>query len=199
MKNAAVVLALLLFCTAPVQDAWAKSNLGLNRLGVDVGMVDPEAVGGTLGLGASADWGTLSKRVHLSSHLGYWSKSEDYGFGSEASIRDVSFTTRVTYHFRVSSPKFQPYAGGGLGLHFYNMEVAIPDFGGGSITASDSRRSWIRHRRRRAGCRSVRRRTCTARCGTRLPTSTSSRSRSACRSSSRSRRPQDANDERARP
>ena len=107
MKNAAVVLALLLFCTAPVQDAWAKSNLGLNRLGVDVGMVDPEAVGGTLGLGASADWGTLSERVHLSSHLGYWSKSEDYGFGSEASIRDVSFTTRVTYHFRVSSPKFQ--------------------------------------------------------------------------------------------
>lgn len=138
MKNAAVVLALLLFCTAPVQDAWAKSNLGLNRLGVDVGMVDPEAVGGTLGLGASADWGTLSERVHLSSHLGYWSKSEDYGFGSEASIRDVSFTTRVTYHFRVSSPKFQPYAGGGLGLHFYNMEVTIPDFGGGSITASDS-------------------------------------------------------------
>lgn len=138
MKNAAVVLALLVFCTAPLQPAWAKSDLGLNRLGVDVGMVDPEAVGGTIGLGASADFGTLAERVRLSSHVGYWSKSEDSGFGPEATIRDVSLTTRVSYLFRVSSPKFQPYVGGGLGLHFYNMEISIPDFSGGYITASES-------------------------------------------------------------
>lgn len=138
MKNAAIVLALLVFCISPVQSAWAKSDLGLHRLGVDVGMVDPEAVGGTLGLGGSADWGTFSPRVHMSSHLGYWSKSEDFGFGAETSIRDVSFTQRVTYHFRVSSPKFQPYVGGGIGMHFYNVEVSVPDFGGGTVTASES-------------------------------------------------------------
>lgn len=79
----------------------------------------------------------------FSSQVSYWSKSEQ-AFGTEASIRDLSVGARVKYLFSVSSPKFQPYAGGGLGLHFFHTKVQIPDMdlGGGVIvpgfTSSES-------------------------------------------------------------
>ena len=142
MKKAIVALALFGFCMLPSQDAWSKSNVGLTRLGGDVGMVDPESSGSTIGLGLVADLGTFSQHVAFSSRLGYWSKSEN-AFGTEASIRDISLGGRVTYQFPVSS-KTQPYLGGGLGLHFFHSEVTIADvdLGGGFIvpgfTASDS-------------------------------------------------------------
>jgi len=138
MKNALVVLGLLAVCAMPAQNAWAKSDIGFNRLGVDVGIVDPEAAGSTVGFGVVADLGTLSPNVGISSQVGYWSKSEDV-FGAESSVRDISVGTRVNYLFSVSkSSKFQPYAGGGLGLHFFNVEVSVPDFQGGTISASES-------------------------------------------------------------
>ncbi len=146
MKKALLILALFLFCIASPQNALAKAargGLGLNRLGVEAGLVDPEAVGSTLGFGAFADLGTLAPDVRLSSHLGYWSKSEN-DFGAEASLRDISVGARARYMFHVTSPKFQPYAGAGLGLHFFHTKVQTPDMdlGGGFIipgfTAEDS-------------------------------------------------------------
>jgi len=149
MKKAILVLALFLFCIMASQNALAKpakrsnSNIGLNRLGLEAGLVDPEAAGSTLGFGAFADLGNLSRDIRLSSHLGYWSKSES-DFGAEASIRDVSVGARAKYMFHVSSPKLQPYAGAGLGLHFFHMKVEVPDqdMGGGFVipgfTAEDS-------------------------------------------------------------
>lgn len=136
MKKAIAALALFAFCSVVSQSAWAKpkskpssrSDFGLSRLGVEAGLVDPEAVGSTIGFGAFADLGTIARNVRLSTHLGYWSKSEE-GFGVEASVRDISLVTRAKYMFRVSSPKVQPYVGGGLGLHFYNTEVDVPGFG----------------------------------------------------------------------
>jgi opacity protein-like surface antigen len=74
--------------------------------------------------------------------LGYWSKSEG-DFGVEASVRDVSIGARAKYMFHVKS-KVQPYAGAGLGLHFFNTKVVFPDvdMGGGNVipgfTAEDS-------------------------------------------------------------
>jgi opacity protein-like surface antigen len=142
MKKAIVVLALFGFCMLPSQNAWSKSNIGLTRLGGDIGMVDPESSESTLGFGAVADLGTLSPRVRLTSQLGYWSKSES-AFGTEASVRDISLGARAVYEFPVSS-KLQPYMGGGLGLHFFHSEITMPDIdlGGGMIlpgfTAEDS-------------------------------------------------------------
>lgn len=134
MKKAIIALALFGFCTLPAQSAWAKSNIGLMRLGGDIGMVDPEATGSTIGFGAVADLGTISPRVRLTSQLGFWSKSEN-AFGTEASFRDISLGARATYQFPVSSKTFQPYLGGGLGLHFYHSEVTVDDIdlGGGFI------------------------------------------------------------------
>ena len=146
MKKALFVLALFLFCIAPSQSALAKAakaSLGLNGLGVEAGLVDPEAAGSTLGFGAFADLGTLTPDIRLSSHLGYWSKSEN-DFGAEASIRDISLGARAKYMFHVASPKLQPYVGAGLGLHFLHTKVVVPDMdmGGGFIipgfTAEDS-------------------------------------------------------------
>lgn len=143
MKRAIIVTAVVALCIAPLQNARAESNLGLERLGVEAGLVDLEAGGSTLGLGAVADLGTLARDVRLSSQLGYWSKSEG-GFGAEASIRDISIGARARYLFHVSSPNLQPYAGAGLGLHFYRAEVVVPDMdlGGGIIvpgfTSEDS-------------------------------------------------------------
>src|SRR5262245_34506269 len=96
MKKAIVVIGLALFCMAGSQNAWATSDVGFKRLGVDVGIVDPEAAGSTVGFGAFADLGRIAPDVRLSTHVGYWKKSENQ-FGAEASVRDINFAARASY------------------------------------------------------------------------------------------------------
>jgi len=145
MKKAFIALALFMFCIVASQNALAtpakaskpakqakaykesNSGFGLNGLGVDVGLVDPEAAGSTIGFGGFANLGNIARDVRLSSHVNYWSKSEN-AFGAEASIRDISVGARAKYMFHVSSPKLQPYLGTGVGLHFYHMKAGIPGF-----------------------------------------------------------------------
>src|SRR5437867_2231295 len=115
MKKLLVFLAVVALFATPSQFAFAASDVGFKSLGVDLGYVSPENVDGTLGFGGFADLGALSPKVRLSTHLGYWGKSQDAGFGS-ASFHDISLTGRVRYMFPVWSRKFQPYAGGGVGL-----------------------------------------------------------------------------------
>src|SRR6266849_6789774 len=129
MKKALFVLALFAFCIASSQNALAKTakaSLGLTGLGVEAGMVDPESAGSTIGFGAFADLGNITPDIKLSSDLGFWSKSQN-DFGSEASIRDISVAARAKYMFHVNSPKLRPYAGAGLGLHFFHSKVVVPD------------------------------------------------------------------------
>jgi len=101
---------------------------------VDAGIVDVDGGGSTLGLGVTADMGTFAKDVRFSLHGNYWNDTEE-SFGAEAGVRDISFGGRARYMFHMDSPKFQPYAGGGLGIHFYRASVTIPDMdlGGGVI------------------------------------------------------------------
>jgi len=124
----------ILICMAFSQNAWAASNIGLQRIGVDAGLVDVDGGGSTLGLGLTADMGTFSKDVGFSLHANYWNDTEE-SFGAEAGVRDLSFGGPARYMFHMDSPKFQPYAGAGLGLHFYRASVSIPDMdlGGGVI------------------------------------------------------------------
>ena len=134
MKKAIVFALSFVICMAVSQNAWATSNIGLTRVGVDAGIVDVDGGGSTLGLGLSADMGTIAKDVRFSLHAGYWNDSEN-SFGAEAGIRDISFGARARYMFHMDSPKFQPYAGVGLGFHFFRASVSIPDMdlGGGVI------------------------------------------------------------------
>ena len=141
MKRALLVLGLILLCFPSSQNATASpakgpanavksspsnEGIGLRRLGVEAGLVDPEGASSTIGFGVLADLGTVAPDIRLSSHLGYWSKSEN-GFGAEASVHDISVGARATYMFHVVSPKFQPYVGAGLGLHFFQSKVSVPD------------------------------------------------------------------------
>jgi opacity protein-like surface antigen len=128
----------LAICAFAVQDATAESNMGLKALGGNVGLVSPEDIDETVGFGIFADWGNLSPSWQLGSNLDVWSKSEDLGFGGDVSIRDISFSTRAKYLFAVSSPKFQPFVGGGLGLHFLRAEVEFSDPFFGDESYSDT-------------------------------------------------------------
>ena len=127
MQKLLVGLAVFLSCSVASQNAMAGTNLGLRSIGADVGFVDPENVDGTVGFGVFANLGNLSRDIRLAPHLGYWSKSESFG-GAETSVHDISLGTRGQYMFHVSSPKFQPYAGAGLGLHFLSAKVSVPGF-----------------------------------------------------------------------
>ncbi|MGE5175814.1 MAG: hypothetical protein ACM3JJ_05500 [Hyphomicrobiales bacterium] len=138
MKKALLLSALLVFCSLPSQNAFAASDMGWKSLGVNVGYVDPSNVDGTVGFGAFADLGSFAKDWHLMPQLGYWSKSQG-AFGVTASVSDFSVGTRANYMFHVSSPKFQPYAGAGLGLHFVSTKATVPDFlNGGTMEVTDS-------------------------------------------------------------
>lgn len=134
MKKAMVIALAFVICMAFSQNAWATSNIGLQRFGINGGLVDVQDGGSTLGLGLSADMGTIAKDVRFSLHADYWNDTEE-SFGAEAGIRDISFGARARYMFHMDSPKFQPYAGGGLGLHFFRASVTVPDIdlGGGVI------------------------------------------------------------------
>jgi outer membrane protein W len=131
MKKSLLFTMLFLFCMVGVQNASASSDIGWRSIGGDVGLVDPDNAGSTVGFGLFADLGTMATRLHLSPQLSYWSKSEN-AFGVDASVSDISLTARGKYMFAVSSGSFQPYAGAGLGLHFVTAKVTIADqdFGG---------------------------------------------------------------------
>jgi opacity protein-like surface antigen len=115
-----------------------RSDLGLKRIGGALGYVSPENLDGVLGLGAFADWGTIAPRIGLESRLDYWSHSEE-SFGAKASIHDVIFGARAKYMFEVANPRIQPFAGGGLALHFLGAKVETPAMGGlPAMSASSS-------------------------------------------------------------
>ena len=154
MQKRIVVWTVLVFCTLLSQNAWAKTDLGMRSIGVDAGYVDPENVDGTFGFGVFSNMGNLSQDVRLQPHISYWSKSEEFA-GDKATISDIAFSTRALYMFHGTSPKFRPYAGGGLGLHFVKAKAEFTgppameasdtstklglDFGGGFTTPLSDR------------------------------------------------------------
>ena len=118
--------------------AMAQTDLGLKGVGGAIGFVSPENVNGTFSLGIFADNGTIAPRFNLESRLDYWSHSEE-NFGAKSSISDITLGARVKYMFEISDPRFQPYVGTGLGLHFLHDETTIPaTFGFPAMTVSDS-------------------------------------------------------------
>ncbi|MFQ5651090.1 MAG: hypothetical protein ACE5IY_14210 [bacterium] len=52
----------------------------------------------------------------------------------------MAFGGTVKYIFPVSNPALRPFAGGGLALHFLNVDVDVPevDFGGTTFGGSSS-------------------------------------------------------------
>jgi hypothetical protein len=142
MKRVTVAMAVIAVCTMIAASASAEANLALRGIGLKGGIVNPEDVGSTLGLGLVLDMGTLHKNVAFESYAGYWSQTDE-GFGAEYGVRDFSFGSKAKYMFATSDPTVQPYAGAGLGIHVLNAhaETSAFSFGGQTIpgySASDT-------------------------------------------------------------
>lgn len=131
MKRSGLFLALAV-CMLAWQSAWAQTDLGLKAMGGTVGMVSPENVDATFGLGIFLDHGTIVPPIGLESRLDYWSKSESAGSFGSTTVRDVVLGVRGRYMFSNLNPKITPFAGAGLAMHSLNVKVEIPaqDFGG---------------------------------------------------------------------
>lgn len=132
MRYVTVVPLFLALCTFGSQSAAAESRVDLQGIGARVGIVDPDQVGSTIGVGVFADLGMLAPRIGFESYLDYWSKSEDLYPGAEASLSDVAIGAKGKYHFSTSNPKIRTYAGAGLGIHFVKAKVSFAeqDLGG---------------------------------------------------------------------
>jgi opacity protein-like surface antigen len=134
VKKPVVLIAVVSICVLGSQNAWSQANLGLRSVGVQVGMVSPENSDATIGFGGLADLGTLAPNLRITSHLDFWSKSQDSPLGGSASVGDVTLSARGEYQFPVTNTRLQPFAGAGLAMHFLHAKVEVPGF----LTAEDS-------------------------------------------------------------
>jgi len=80
-------------------------------------MIDPEGTEGTMTYGATLDFEKAGTKFHLVPNVMYWSEDE---------VSDVNPNFDVLYHFSPAG-RIGPFAGAGLGMHFYDQEVAESD------------------------------------------------------------------------
>jgi hypothetical protein len=133
MKRFSAAMAAVAFCTLIAADASAQANLSLRGIGLKAGLVNPEDLDATLGLGLIFDLGTIAPNFALESYAGFWSQSEDT-YGVEFGVRDFSFGAKTKYMFTTSNPTLVPYAGMGLGLHVLNAHAETdPVMFGGTV------------------------------------------------------------------
>lgn len=127
MRKSLTALLTLLLCTVAAQNARAQADVGYKGAGFELGIVSPEDVDATFGVKGFMDLGTLAPNVAMSTHLGFWSSSNDSFDGGEFTLRDISLGMRTVYMFQPASSGMRPFAGGGLGLHFLHAEWDVPD------------------------------------------------------------------------
>ena len=134
MNRHMFVFVLVLACLAAA-GAQAESDISFKGIGPRLSYVSPEDVDGTIGLGATADMGTLAPGWGLQAVLDYWSKSEGSG-DFEVKFRDIAIGVRTQRFFETESTSFKPYAAGGLSLHM--LKVEIPESTIGTVTFGGS-------------------------------------------------------------
>lgn len=138
MRYQSILFIAIAALALTVTSASAQTDMGFKGVGAQVGVVNPEDISSTWGLGVLADLGTITPQIGLEAHLDFWTKS-DSEFGFDTSIRDIAAGARARYFIPVKSVKVQPYAGAGLAMHFLHASVEIPDIvNGGTMTADDS-------------------------------------------------------------
>jgi opacity protein-like surface antigen len=139
MKARFVLVAALLFCTLAWQNASAQTDLGFKGAGLRLGVVAPNDVDATFGVGVFTDLGTISPLFGLEAYGNYWSQTESVLGFADATIRDIAIGGRTKYLIPVNNTKVQPFFGAGLGLHFVTAKVSMPeqDIGGFIIPATE--------------------------------------------------------------
>lgn len=123
-------LALALVLLVPVH-AGAEFQFQPNAVTLEAGpAMLQDGIGTTFFLGGRFDLGTFTDRLVWDAGLHWWQKTESERitfFGetseTEARYRDIALTTGVKYLFPVESALWIPFARGGLGLNFVDVEV----------------------------------------------------------------------------
>ena len=119
-----VCTAVCLMVVAFTNAAVAKSDIGFKGIGPRIGYVDPEGgLDGTIEFGAAMEFGEFVRQLHWDGSVSFWSAGRDYNYYNGSGYRNYSWSLRdfilrsgINYHFLEG--EWEPYVGGGLGLHF---------------------------------------------------------------------------------
>jgi hypothetical protein len=109
-SGVALVGAALAICLLALPST--SSAFSLTGIGPRLGVTDPDGVDGTVAFGGGLDFQQSDTRFHLQPNVLYWSNE---------GLSDVNPNFDVMYHFQPAG-HVSPYAGAGLGLHFYGSE-----------------------------------------------------------------------------
>jgi hypothetical protein len=129
-------LPLVLILSVPASaDAEFRFDPNAATLSVGPAMLQ-DGIGTTFFLAGRVDLGSFHDRVVWDMGLHWWQKTETTSFSffgettaTESRFRDLALTTGVKYLFPVGSPRWIPYARGGLGLNFVNVSVETTALG----------------------------------------------------------------------
>lgn len=108
-------------------DAIAQSNIGFKGIGPRIGYVDPgDNLDGTVELGVVFEFGEFVPKLNWDGSVSFWSTGRNYQYPGGSSydwtLRDLVLRSGVNYEFLEG--EWVPYAGGGLGLHFYSWDYS---------------------------------------------------------------------------
>lgn len=125
MRSYRMLMLVTLIAVSTVS-AGAVTNLGFNSIGLRLGYVKPEdPIGGTIGFGAQADFGTITPDLHLDGLLEFWSKSREVGYGYSDSYSDLGIGAMLKYYFEINS-ELKPYAAAGLAFQLEHFKTELP-------------------------------------------------------------------------
>ena len=126
-------LTFLSICFIGAFSSATAQEIGLQAIGGGLGMSDYQGgVGSAVMFEGAAALGTVAENLNLDARVVFWSKSE-----GSVSFRDFIIGAAVSYALGSGDSKIQPYAGGGLSLHFFKADVDV-DLGGIFGTQSSS-------------------------------------------------------------
>lgn len=137
MKRIFVLIAALAFASNLTSPLFGQTPWSFKGFGVKAGMVDPENLDATVGLGAFIDFGPPN--LSIEGHFDYWGKTIDESFSFpvgtlddfsyEFTVRDFIFGGTAKYIFPTGNAKLSPFAGGGLDVHILQSKTKIPTLG----------------------------------------------------------------------
>ncbi len=126
MKRIAIAVLAMLVCVSVSIEAQAQADIGVKGAGVKLSFVSPDNIDGTIGFGGILDLGTFTPEIGFQATLDFWSKTEDFPGGGEASFRDIALGARASYNFPMENESITPYAAAGLAIHIFHSEVDFP-------------------------------------------------------------------------
>lgn len=121
MKRSSAVLICVFTLSLSTGNLLAQ-GIGFNGVGGRLGYFDPEALSGTVGIGAHANLGEIIKNLTLLPTVEYWGKS---------GLSQWSLAADARYHY--SASEVNPFVGFGLGLYFTDAK----NFGGSTDLGLD--------------------------------------------------------------